>query len=701
MKSIQQEEKESVRRSTLLINMAIITAQLYQSVALPYTSSWDLVISITEYFSLSVDSSGEGACIAGGMEATDIFIMNICSVMLVYIWITLFECFTANGINYSKIVKYFTLAFFLMVEPMYVNSFKIINCTDLIVDQTGRLETRAYYSATKECWDGTQYTILFVIVLLSMIILLVGCFHNEKDRDDEKCCCALFSCCNICGRTRLLRRFCDCGWRLWMQRRLERTTLKAVTDEMEKPYHGAHKLTRLWGYILILCRITMTAIYTMIPSENRVVSAWILLVICFLMAAFTYRYYPFQGGKVTNQASVFSWVGLMTLATCQLCAEIQIRGNVDSKEYDYIKLAWAVTMFIHWSILCFYVLFWLFVDYCWCSFLDVKKQVGNTKMQLTERQRMIAKLRDEGFDVVIASKNDHGMHPQKSEVSELLAVYDGFDVNDQKENDEADRQRRISLTAASLSKQEVEVLRFQQDIELHTVPGERSRPIAITHGKRKRPESDRRTTDSMWDRARDRRMTQEAMDEYAREHDSDASTETPPTMGGPMAMGGTMGGHTPIKKSDNLVEGEVYVMGLWFPALIDQFYDGSYSAQIGDSWMARNHNLVGREFADISTERIRRPTSKFISDINAEAPERQLNGEVLVDGVWKPAFIKVKPSHNNYTAAVPTYDAEYDNHDDVMIFNLDEDHVRFKDPNQTQGFGTAIWNTFFGNSTRT
>jgi len=332
-----------VTRSTTLINTAIITAQLYSSAALPYTSTWDIAISVTQYFSLKVDSSGDSNCFAPDMTANNIFIMNITSVFLVFIWITLFECFTGNGLDYEQMVHYFTLAFFLLCEPLYVNTFKIVHCVSVIVDATGATDLRAFYMGETECYNPLQFGMLGVLFLFSLVIIIGMCFHNEKDRATDECgCCSCFSCC-------YKSRHCNCGIRKWAQEKLNQPTLRAITEEMEKPYHKSHPLTRLWGYILILIRILVTAVYTMFPSDGngRILSAWVLILIFFLMGALTYRFFPYLGGKTTNQAAVWSWVGLMTLATCQLGAEIQIRGNVDSEHYDYLKMGWAATMIIH------------------------------------------------------------------------------------------------------------------------------------------------------------------------------------------------------------------------------------------------------------------------------------------------------------------------------------------------------------------
>ena len=94
----------------------------------------------------------------------------------------------------------------------------------------------------------------------------------------------------------------------------------------------SHPLTRLWGYILIFARVAMSAIYTILPADKRVLCAFCLILICMIMALGTYRWYPFVGGGITNRISVWGWCGLLILAVCQLAAEIQISGKVKPGE---------------------------------------------------------------------------------------------------------------------------------------------------------------------------------------------------------------------------------------------------------------------------------------------------------------------------------------------------------------------------------
>ena len=78
-------------------------------------------------------------------------------------------------LSYEKMVRYYTLAFFLLCEPLYVNTFKIVNCMEIIVDKNKETSVRSFYSTDIECWFGVESGVICLMFCILYVVLIVVC----------------------------------------------------------------------------------------------------------------------------------------------------------------------------------------------------------------------------------------------------------------------------------------------------------------------------------------------------------------------------------------------------------------------------------------------------------------------------------------------------------------------------------------------
>jgi len=363
----------------------IVVMQLLDCVRLPNKTSFDVIVDVAAIFSFSFTFEGSmKSCIAPDMAYREIALIKVGSLILVFFWVMLITMVLhgrcTNGEDLKRLIPYYTLIFFYLVEPFFTTTTKLTNCIG-VKDDNGENILVSWYEGTTECYTPDQIVLMSANLFIILIIFFVMMIHSKRGlfetADDADV--------GTWGITKCWNR--RCYW--WNQSEV----MEGITKAMEKRFRTEDALSRLWRYVLIYWRVALVYCARSIPDP--IISSICVLVVCLLQLIYSFRISPWAMGTIPNYTWAFGVSGLTMLSVFQLSTLIVEDSNEDP-DSSIFHTAWVATLFTTLGGMIFM-----------CAYVQINELFGRylqppPKAILNEtiRDEYISALKADGYDVL-------------------------------------------------------------------------------------------------------------------------------------------------------------------------------------------------------------------------------------------------------------------------------------------------------------